>query len=88
MFDLDAKYDPDWPRTATRFIDFWRYLKCEGDDWVSDALCNAWEKWSGQMAPRPVLIDTDVVYSRECDFISYMDNHIQSRPRTVPTCTP
>jgi len=25
----------------------------------------------GRMAPRPDLIDTDVVYNRECDFISY-----------------
>lgn len=71
MFGLDAKYDPNWPRTATRFIDFWRYLKCDGDGWVSEAICNAWEKWTGRIAPRPDFIDTDPVYSCECDFISY-----------------
>ena len=30
MLGSDAKDDPDWPRTAMRFIDFWRYLKCRG----------------------------------------------------------
>lgn len=66
----DAKADPTWPRPAKRFIDFWRYLRCDSGG-MGDELCRAWESWTGRMAPRPDVIDTDVVYNRECDFISY-----------------
>ncbi|MDQ2974326.1 MAG: hypothetical protein M3R69_02800 [Acidobacteriota bacterium] len=74
--------DPMWPRTARRFIDFWRYLnkhhgRSARDE---DLLEEAWKSWSGQMAPRPDLIDTDVVYNRECDFISLGDPYPDAFP--------
>jgi hypothetical protein len=75
QFAQEAKVDPSWPRKARRFIDFWRYLNKHGgrstsdEDWLSEA----WDRWSGQMAPRPDWIDTDVVYERQCDFISLGD---------------
>ncbi len=75
IFAHDAKADPTWPRRAKRFIDFWRYLGCGGHRGVDDDLSKAWESWSGQMAPRPDLIDTNVVYDRECDFISYGESY-------------
>jgi len=67
-----AKIDRTWPRKARRFIDFWRYLNSQGgrstsdEDWLSEA----WELWSGQTAPRPDWIDTDVVYDRQCDSLA------------------
>lgn len=76
LFADDAKADPDWPRTAKRFIDFWWYLDRH---WVSDEqkdeLCDAWELWANKMAPRPDLVDTDPVYNQECDFIRYGEIH-------------
>ncbi len=71
-FARDARADPTWPRQAKRFIDFWRYLGCDSGG-MSSELCESWESWAGQMAPRPDLINTDVVYNRECDFISLGD---------------
>jgi hypothetical protein len=71
----EAQRDRTWPRKARRFIDFWRYLdKNHGRGSSNEiGLSEAWERWSGQMAPRPDLINTDVVYDRECDFISLCD---------------
>ena len=40
-------------------------------DRTRDSLSEAWEQWTGKIAPRPDLIETDCVYDRECDFISY-----------------
>ncbi len=70
-----SKADSTWPRQAKRFIDFWRYLRCDRDGWTDDELCEAWESWTGKMPPRPDLIKTRVVYDRECDFISYGDRY-------------
>jgi len=42
---------------------------------VEDELCDAWGKWKGKIAPRPDMTDTQVVYDRECDFISYGDSY-------------
>jgi hypothetical protein len=73
----DAKTDPTWPRRAKQFIDFWRYLnrnRCSNDR-AEDDLSEAWARWTGQMAPRPDRIDTNTVYDRECDFISYGDHY-------------
>ncbi len=70
-FRGDAAIDPNWPRRATRFIDFWRYLKRFGDD-TQEELCRAWKDYCGEDPPRPDLIDDRVietVYNRECDFI-------------------
>lgn len=71
----DAKADPNWPRRAKRFMDFWRYLNrsCGINEEDKDTLSEAWETWSGRTAPRPDSIDTDAVYDRECDFIKYGD---------------
>ena len=66
----NAELDPEFPRTATRFIDFWRYLEKFGDD-ILEELCRAWKKYSGEEPPRPDLIDTRPVYDKECDFISF-----------------
>jgi hypothetical protein len=33
------------------------------------------ELWTGKMPPRPDLIETEVVYNQECDFISYGDRY-------------
>lgn len=70
----DAEFDPEFPRTATRFIDFWRYFEKFGDD-VLEELCRAWKKYSGEEPPRPDLIDTRLVYDRECDFISLEEDY-------------
>ncbi|HBB87225.1 MAG TPA: hypothetical protein DC047_06385 [Blastocatellia bacterium] len=74
-FAQKAMLDQTWPRKARRFIDFWRYLNSHGgwDTSDEDQLSDAWERCSGQMAPRPDWIDTDVVYDRQCDFISLGD---------------
>ncbi len=69
---FDAKRDVNWPREATRFIDFWRYLE-PYDDSVKDELCSAWNAWTGKLPPRPDIIDTDVVYEKQCDFINFGD---------------
>ncbi len=66
----DAEFDPEFPRTATRFIDFWRYLEKFGDNMLEE-LCRAWQKYSGEEPPRPDLIDTQPVYDKECDFLSF-----------------
>ncbi|MEK6282151.1 MAG: hypothetical protein AABN95_17480 [Acidobacteriota bacterium] len=81
----DAKADPTWPRTARRFIDFWRYLNRHGGRSTSDEewLSEAWESWSGQMAPQPDLIDTDLVYDQKCDLISLGDQYPLAPPGFV-----
>lgn len=75
-FRGDAALDPDWPRTASRFIDFWRYL--EFSEKAQEDLCLAWKHFSGQDPPRPDLIDQqtiEAVYDRECDFISFGEKY-------------
>lgn len=77
-----AMRDPTWPRTARRFIDFWRYLNRHSGGGTSDEdwLEEAWESWGGQRAPRPDLIDTDVVYDRQCDLVSLGDRYPLAPP--------
>lgn len=73
----DPAIDPDWPRKAIRFIDFWRHLSKVGGE-ANDAqkeLCRAWRAYSGNHPPRPDLIDTEMVYNQECDFISFGDDY-------------
>lgn len=75
-FRGDAALDPDWPRTASRFIDFWRYLKFS--EKAQEDLCLAWKHYSGEDPPRPDLIDEyaiESVYDRECDFIGFGDKY-------------
>jgi hypothetical protein len=78
----NATRDPTWPRTARRFIDFWRYLNRHAGRSTrdEDLLEEAWESWSGQIAPRSDLIDTDVVYDRKCDLISLGDQYPVAPP--------
>lgn len=82
---FDAKEDQEWPRRAIRFIDFWRYLDRHNSmsERTADDLSEAWEQWTGKMSPRPDLIETDCVYDRECDFISYG----KSYPHAPRDCT-
>ena len=75
-FRGDATLDPNWPRTASRFIDFWRYLKFS--EKAQEELCIAWKHYSSEDPPRPDLIDQyaiEAVYARECDFITFGEKY-------------
>lgn len=73
---VDAKHDSNWPRRASTFMEFWKYLK----KWehVIEEFCYLWERWSGNPAPRPDQVDTDLVYEKECDFINYGEEYPQA----------
>ncbi|MCB9420289.1 MAG: hypothetical protein H6667_10805 [Ardenticatenaceae bacterium] len=78
----DAQKDPNWPRDKVRFIDFWQYLNGKGD-WVLEEFYTLWEMWSGNPAPRPELINTEIIYNQECDVISYGDEYPKAEPGKI-----
>ena len=79
----DAVFDETWPRRAKEFINFWDYLNSSNvDEWVLDALCTAWEVYSGKQAPYPspeIVEDCERFYNFDedlCDqIIDYGDEY-------------
>ena len=78
----DAVFDETWPRRAKEFINFWDYLNSSNvDECVLDALCTAWEVYSGEKAPYPspeIVADCERFYDLDedlCDQIIYGDKY-------------
>ena len=80
-----ALYDPDWPRRAKKFMDFWRYLRDAGrrSD-VIESFRDAWRQYSGAEPPAPtydILDDCIDFYERSRDIETIgPDNHFPSAP--------
>lgn len=75
----DAVNDDMWPRKASNFIDFWKYLiSVNVSDRYLEILCEAWFSYSGEKAPMPddtVYANCEVFYDGECDIIQYGENY-------------